>query len=329
MSSTSQICGHTPKESIGKNLYQMNPLQVFNESDTCQREVWGESNRCILHADGDSKPANEVSEALSSGKWLFDLNLRYTDIIDVQLTGASIVNSDLRGCYFSDVSFHDCDFWNVYFTDSVSEERIRFSDCQIHQSDFRRVGFPAADFQKSTIPHTRFDGARLTGSNFQETRLNASNFNDSVLDDCNFIQSGLFQTSFKDAQITKDTKFGKSWYETQGRLEHMIGIEDPLEDPLERAAWQHRMLSRLHRENSMLKKAKQFYLRAKNSRRKEYRRKSQVRQYLKAEASRLTTNYGESPWRVVGWSIIVILVSAGLFELLGGVTNGEAQRLVA
>lgn len=73
-----EVCGYQPDHSMGDLLYKMFPrhLLELDEDYVCRRPEWNDTGRCILHAEVESKPPDEVRQALNQGDRLDDLYLR-------------------------------------------------------------------------------------------------------------------------------------------------------------------------------------------------------------------------------------------------------------
>ncbi|SFL64519.1 Pentapeptide repeat-containing protein [Halogranum rubrum] len=332
------ICGHQPDHTMGNMLHKMFPRHLLqsDEDYVCQRPEWNDTGRCILHAEVESKPADEVREALNQDGRLDDLYLRNTRVDDVTIADQAIVNADFRRAILTDVSFSNCYLWDVDFS-NAGLKQVRFSNANIFQTYFQGATCRGISFREARLPDTRFDGAHLRGANFERANVEECTFDNTDLRDADFVGAALYHTSFQNARIDNDTDFGRqTWYEGGGLVQSMVGQRpgiddgelmmhdhrDPNEDPYERAAWQYRMLSQLYRDSSEPEQAREYYIDEKNARRVLYRRKRKFRSYVKAELSRWVTRYGESPWFVVGWSFAVIAAAAVLFSRFGGIRQG-------
>lgn len=95
-------------------------------------------------------------------------------------------------------------------------------------------------------------------------------------------------------------------------------------DNLEKAIWTYRTYQLLLREQALPDKVPRYYIREKHARRKLALAKNKPLEWLKLSLARWTMLYGESPWRVVYTSLVVILFSAFLYLPLGGIYVGSA-----
>ena len=87
------------------------------------------------------------------------------------------------------------------------------------------------------------------------------------------------------------------------------------------AAWTYRALEQLCRENALPAKTRWFYIREKDSRRKQAWASGNYTSALKSEVSRWVMEYGSNPWRIIGVSLLVILSWAFLYPLTGGLQD--------
>mgnify|MGYP000327284123 CR=1 FL=1 len=106
-------------------------------------------------------------------------------------------------------------------------------------------------------------------------------------------------------------------------------VEPTLSDDhrLEAAAWAYRQLRRVYQDNGLPRLAQRSYTLEKDARRRLAWDERDYAEGLKLEVSRWVVKYGNSPYRVLLVSLTVIVVSALLYPLTGGIQeiqNGEA-----
>ncbi len=257
-------------------------------SSPCERPVWGERGRCVWHADDEVKDRDALAaHAPSPG-----------DVI----LGARIADTSLRGVdWFRDCTLVGATFENVDLRDA-SFEGADLRNATISRSDLRRANFTGANAEGADVDDSDLRGARL-----EDVRLN--------------------QAVFSDVRIDRTTEFGdRTVYERE--LERDADVDaDHVREAGQAAIWTYRRMQGLYEENGLAVAERRAYVREKDVQRRVSWRTREYVQAITSEVSRWTTGYGMSPWRVLGSSFALILVSALLYPVTGGIqetVNGAA-----
>lgn len=141
-----EICGFTlqPDVTNGKPDENIDLTEWHKQSEItcCWRESWGDSDRCIWHAEDKSKPREELENARSDIKECLD-------------------GAILKGIDFG--------------------RNFSFLKCRLRNANFSNATIPEADFSGSDLRHADFSDAVLQGSNFSETYLMGTDFSKSDL----------------------------------------------------------------------------------------------------------------------------------------------------
>lgn len=160
--------------------------------------------------------------------------------------------------------------------------------------------------------HADFSTTNLEGAILEDTDLRGAKLQDARLN----------ETVFTDVRIDLQTAFGtRAVYETEG-TESDTGAET---HPLRAAAWMYRELQQVHRDNSLPERTRESYRYEKDARRRLAWAKNDYATALKRELSRWVMLYGSSPYRILVVSAVIIVFSAVLYPITGGlqVSNGE------
>jgi hypothetical protein len=268
--------------------YDVSTLPDIGET-MCWRPVWEDEEWCIWHADRDDKEREDLEEQ--------------SPCRNGRLDGAIVRKCGLDGVDW----FEDCALIGAELTDV----------------DLRQASFVHADLRETTFDHV----------DLRETNFSEANLEDAGLDVCDlrharFTNVRLDQAVFSNTRISRGTEFG----ETTVYRRELDEADDPDDDRYlelaQAAIWTNREIRELFQENALPIQARHFYLREKSMRRRIAWHVENYKQAIMAEGSRWVTGYGVSPWRVLGTSLFVIVVSALLYPLTGGiqevVVEGEA-----
>ncbi|MFC7233468.1 potassium channel family protein [Saliphagus sp. GCM10025308] len=94
---------------------------------------------------------------------------------------------------------------------------------------------------------------------------------------------------------------------------------------LRKAATTYHLIENLARHNSLPHLQSQAFVRRQEMHRLQYAKKRQFSKWLRASAARATLLYGESPWRVIGASLLVIFLCGMLYPLGGFREPGSGE----
>ncbi len=261
----------------------------------CWRPTWGDTDRCIWHADVAQKPSRELESAAPTvGDRLDGAIFR-----DVELSGSDW----LAGRTVTDARFVNC---NLEETD-VSGADLRYSH-------FEGVDAQSVNLRGSNLEHTEFHRTDLRGADLRGARLHYAVFDNArIAESTNFGNNVVYEEELLDAE---DDEF------TSLRVQRELESDDDRMNRYEAAHWTYKELQRLTQENGLTAASRDYYLQQKDVRRREAWEYGSYPRALAKEAWRWTTGYGSNPWRVIATAAAVIVVCAVLFPLLGEVHAG-------
>jgi hypothetical protein len=199
---------------------------------------------------------------------------------------------------------------------------------------FAETSLVGADFTGADLKGVDFTGANLTLATLTDVSAISADLTDSNLEGAIFTNADLRRATLTDARlhdtVLTDVHIGGGT--TMGDVafyDQEAAPPDLVDDhPLEAAAWVYRQLQTLYRENALPDLARRSYYREKEARRRLAWEQSHYRTALKQEASRWVMRYGESPYRVLLTSLVVIVGCAILFPLTGGIQETQEGRTI-
>ena len=177
-------------------------------------------------------------------------------------------------------------------------------------ADAKGADFSRANLTLATLTDTSAIGADFTDSNLEGAILTNADVRGATLEGAR-----LHETVLTDMHIGGGTEMGGiSVYD------HENAPPDLTEErPLEAAAWVYRQLQALYQDNALPELARRSYYMERDARRRLAWEQSEYAEAIKWELSRWVMRYGSSPYRVLLTSLAVVVVSALLFPLTGGV----------
>lgn len=278
-------CGYT---------YDLGPLAGGSVGMmSCWRPTWGDHERCIWHANTDTKPVGAFEEVVSDNP--------------ERLDGAIIPRIDLDGVnWFTDSTLIGAEFADV---------------------DLREASFNGCDLREATLENVDARRADFTGVNFEGASISSSDFRSVSFADTRFDQAAL-----TNIRINRETDFGtESVYERElaqgGQADENIEDETSYLLTAQAAIWGYREIQELYRENALPFEARHYYHKEKNMRRRVAWYTGSYLRALKAEGARWVTGYGMNPWRVIATAFAVIVVCAIAYPLTGGIQETVTQSV--
>lgn len=184
----------------------------------------------------------------------------------------------------------------------------------VNNSDFSNTNFMLATLADVSAINASFDQANLEGSTFTNADLRRSSLQDARFD----------EVVLTNVHIGPKTTFGEKNIYEQGDAAPELSRDHPLEA----SAWAYRQLQQVYQENSLPQLAQQSYNQEKDARRRLAWTQRRYIRAIKWEVSRFLMKYGSSPFRVLGVSLVVIVVSAILFPLTGGIQEIQGDRVI-
>ncbi|WP_101295535.1 pentapeptide repeat-containing protein [Halegenticoccus soli] len=253
----------------------------------CWREVWGDRERCVWHADESDKPREALErDRPDRGERIDGAVLRGSPLSGVDwFAGRTLAKADFAGSVLRESDFSDADL-----------RHAKFEDGDVSRVTFERANLEDAMFVRTDVRGTNFENAKLYRTYFFDARMdNETAFGDRI----------VYERALADA----DTN------------EEMVAVGDA-------ATWTYRGIQRVLDENALTRRERRYYVREKDVLRRVSWAREQYGHALMLEASRWVMLYGVSPFRVLASSALVILVSAVLYPLTGGLQEPGAGSAI-
>lgn len=216
---------------------------------------------------------------------------------------------DLDGAYFKDASLLGVDWFAE--TSLVGAD---FTKAELNSCDFTDANMLFATLTDVSAINANFNGANLEGAIFTNADLRRTTLEDARLD----------EVVFTDIHIGSGTTFDEvSIYEREY-------VEPTLskDHPLEAAVWMYRQFQQIYQANALPQSARKSHNLEKNARRRLAFKRGNFVKGVKWELSRLVMQYGSSPYRVLAASLFVIVISAVLFPLTGGIEETQGEQAI-
>jgi len=216
---------------------------------------------------------------------------------------------DLGGAYLREASLSSVDW---------------FAGASMVGADFTGASLTGADFSGTNLTLARLTdatalGADFTGANLEGAILTNADFRRATLE-----HARLHETVLTDMHMGGGTKMGGvSIYDRERAPPDLID-----EQPLEAAAWVYRQLQALYEENALPELARRSYYMERDARRRHAWQQSNYKEAVKWELSRWVMRYGESPYRVLLTSLVIVVVAALVFPLTGGIQETQAGQSI-
>lgn len=219
------------------------------------------------------------------------------------------LDGDLDGAYLKEASLVGVD----WFADA-SLVGADLTAADLNGADFSGTNLMLATLTDASAINAEFTGANLEGAVFTNADLRRATLEDALFD----------EVVFTDIHIGSDTNFGDVTVYDRDLVEPTLTDNHPLDA----AAWAYRQLQQVYRENALPQLAQRSYNQEKDARRRAAWDQGDYSRALKLEVSRWVMKYGNSPYRVLWWSLVVILVSAVLFPLTGGIQETQGEQVI-
>ena len=113
---------------------------------------------------------------------------------------------DLSGCQFVDVEFDHCDFSNCNLHESVFR-RVRFNICRMMGSDFTMCRFQDVSILNAKADFVNFNGTKWKnaiwqGNDFSESSVSNAECKNIQISECNFTKTEFYHTPLKDLDVS-------------------------------------------------------------------------------------------------------------------------------
>lgn len=363
-------CGYTWPEAqeVGDFPYHQN---------CCYRDTVEETGRCAWHADPEETDAKTVEELKEvrvapesraqtqpAGELLDGATLTGLELEDaISLTRISLRGADLKDADLWKADLTDADLWKADLSDAdllgtglthanlhradLSDAFLRYTN--LTDANVKQATLKESDLRGATCPGLQahqadFQGADLRDAEFGQSDTAAANLEDAILKETDmrgtdFQRTRLYQTDLTQARINAETTFtdqGTTVYEDDPDLDGWF--DNTTDTAYQAGAWVHRRLERLHENNALSKRAREYHIRKQEAERghhwqRRYEtkpRKSLLHtgRYVAMTANKWLTNHGESLQRILAWAVGVVLLSALLYPLVGGVGSNMGGEQV-
>lgn len=190
-----------------------------------------------------------------------------------------------------------------------------FADTSLVGADFTKADLNGADFSEANLTLATLTDVSGIGADFSETNLEGAIFTDADLRRARLGGVRLNGAVLNDVHISNDTVIDNETIYERDSVQPKLGDDHPLVA----ASWAYRQLQQIYSENSLPRLARQSYIREKDARRQLAWVQRNFREAIIRELSRWVTLYGSSPYRILITSLLVIIVSAALYPLTGGI----------
>lgn len=271
------------------------------------------------------------------------------DLVKPDFTGAKLNHLDVSDTHFERANFSGANLWRADFT-NVGLLSGDFSHANLTESWFTEVDLRDCNLNEADLTGARIEKSNLAdatlvdsvsrGCYFSNTNLENAVLTRTDLREADVSGADLYQTQLADIRINSETDFGhKCSYETQ---DQSPGIAEDT-TPLEAATWVYRRLETLHKENALADRAREYHVQKEEAQRKTYWRNwdnwddiESLRTVLRNwnlpkaliySANRWMTRHGESPYRVIGISLLSVLSWAILYPF-AGIQDQEKEQPV-
>ncbi len=300
--------------------------------------------------------AADLRDADLTGANLTDSRLESANLTGADLSGADLTNSDLSAADLTEVfvsrgilteaNLKGADLSDANFL------AADLTDVDLRNATLIDAEFRGTDIGGANLANAYLTTATLTDASLTNTNLEGATLTEADLGGADLIDTRIYDTQLRDAYVNEATEFGNSGFETDALAEasqadtlpddarlsrlrgwlrnRWIGARrwwyfarlDPDDGPseqFEKAASNYRTIRRLHEENDVPGGIAPFTTRARNADRRQALAEHRWGRWLWLAGARWTSGYGESPRRVVGTSLAVILGCALLYPAIGGV----------
>lgn len=280
----------------------------------------------------------KITHADLSGSNCSQADFSNATLLASDLTNTDFGRAELSGVIFELATLDATRFWRADLSkaslyDLDSETSIAFGNADLTDADLRGSQFDECDFEGATLRDVDARKSSLQGANFQNATLgNAS------LQDANLSDAKLFGAGLEGAQInTETTLLGDTLpyedkefvYNTEktifGQIEDKIQrIGTTSSTQYNRSGEVYEKLQELSKDNNIPDQARVFYLRKKDIRRQQ----ASYPHRLKQELSWLVTEYADNPYRIIGSSLLTIIIFSIFYPIAGMSNSVNNDRII-
>jgi uncharacterized protein YjbI with pentapeptide repeats len=247
-------------------------------------------------------------------------------------------DSEFKGVEFkSEVGFIESEFYSVILTDAVFYNGVDARDSKFINTDFSNANLSGGNFSDSKICECDFESAILSRTILFNADLRGAKLNGAILGD---------------ARINEDTQFLGNPDDDSDSSPHTLSAirskpccvydpkyeEDNDEADVEKAKSVYRALEELAGKTARTRLQSQCFVRRQDLQKDDYRRDAKEAdswqerliagaRYSLAKLSQKTLLYGESPWRIIAWSLATSFAFTFLYPLGGWVKPVEGEPI--
>lgn len=280
----------------------------------CWRPVLDGTDRCRWHLDDDKSEILSTPLHVDDDEPLVESVFRGADLPGI----SDLAGRDLTDCDFSNTDLRHADLSGTDLSDST------FEGATLIGADLSNAELHNVDFCEASLQDADLTDVDARGANFEDANLENASFVRANLRNATLVDAKLYEVAFSDTWINAGTDLGdRTIYEREQDLE--IDRDHQSIERDEAAAWTYRALEQLARENALPNRTRHYYVREKDARRRSAWERADYQRAFKAELSRWVMEYGSNPWRIVGFSAVVIVVSALLYPIAGGIEDTAGQ----
>lgn len=183
-------------------------------------------------------------------------------------------------------------------------------------ADLSNTNASNADLSGADLRNSRLKGLIASDADLRRSNLERANCTESDLRGADLRWARLDGVTFSESQITEQTALGQQViYEKEMKESADQNARQRL---VETAIQTYGKLEELSQANSLNAQASRYYRKSKDVRRRYNWQESNYASGVAAEASRWFTGYGNRPWRVIATSVFVMILSAVIYPLVGG-----------
>ncbi len=191
-------------------------------------------------------------------------------------------------------------------------------------ADLTEADANGVDFSEANLMLATLTSVSAINADFREANLEGAIFTNGDLRRATLEDAHLDEAVFTDVHIDGKTVLGEVSVYDSGDVRPTLSDDSPLAA----AAWTYREFQQIYKENALPAAARSSYNREKDARRRLAWAEADYVGALKWELSRWVMNYGSSPYRVLLVSLLVIVISAVLFPLTGGIQEIQGGQTI-
>lgn len=288
--------------------------------------------------------------------YLYDSNLQNADLSNTDLRGADLTKADLAGADLSGSKLNNADLTNANLNEADLKDAIcdntDFSSANlsgadiweiqyIHDVDFRNADMTNADLGYLWLNSSNFEGADLSGANFESASLRGTNFKGANMSKTNLRSSYLQKANFEDIKIDDPSNVHVNsktdiTYSVRSvlnifkdfKLQHLYWSGFRHSPIFSRYTWRwdrrargYERLRQVFRIKSLEKQQRTLHSYQRRARAKEALRDYRIVGWFGNYLSRFLTGHGVNVFRVLLWSLLILIIPGYWYSLIDTVAN--------